>query len=170
MRDSEFEAAYAELRRVASRYLGSLPHGPVTLQTTALVHEAYLKLAASPSVTIRDRDHARALMATAMRQVLVDHLRRRKSAKRGGDRILVPLGESIEDPAPAEDALAVHRAIERLKERDPESAHLIELSCFGGYRQEEIAQILGVTARTVRNRWNRARERLRQLLSDDEDV
>lgn len=167
-RGADFEASYDELRRVSSWYLRS--SGPITLQTTSLVHEAYLKLAARPGLTLRGSAHMRALMARAMRQVLIDHVRRRNADKRGPASLLVSLEESgdrsFADVQQVEVEL-VDRAITELETDDPGSARVLELIYFGGYRQSEVAQILGVSDRTVRTRIRQALDSLREFLQRD---
>lgn len=170
-KDEDFEAAYTALQRVASRYLRSSQ--PLTLQTTSLVHEAYLKLATRSNVTLRGTGHARALMARAMRQVLVDHIRGRGTAKRNpGIRIALEQIESgdvgQESETSAVEIELVHRTLERLEEHEPESARLLELAYFGGYRQHELGEILGVSDRTVRTRLLEAQKAFRRILGDIE--
>lgn len=164
-RGAEFEASYDELRRVSSWYLRST--GPITLQTTSLVHEAYLKLAAQSNLTLRGSSHMQALMARAMRQVLIDHVRRRNAEKRGPAALVVSLEEygdhSFADMQQVEVEL-VDRAITELEADEPRSARVLELVYFGGYRQREVAQILGVSDRTVRTQITKALDSLREFL------
>jgi RNA polymerase sigma factor (TIGR02999 family) len=146
---------------VAHRQLGR-EGGGHTLQTTALIHEAYLKLMSSGPVSASNRAHFLALAARAMRQVLVDYARRRKAAKRGGGIISLTLGD---EPAPldasAEDLLALDDALEQLERRQRQ---VIEFRFFGGMEEKDIALVLGVSERTVRRDWVKARAWLAQAL------
>jgi RNA polymerase sigma factor (TIGR02999 family) len=155
---------YEDLRRVAHRQLDR-EGGGHTLQTTALVHEAYLKIAAGGSVSATSRAHFLAIAARAMRQVLVDYARKRKAAKRGGGVISVTLGD---EPQPAdtsaEDLLALDDALEQL---DPRQRQVIECRFFGGMEENDIAAALGVSERTVRRDWVKARAWLYQALYPD---
>ena len=152
---------YEDLRRVARRQLDR-EGGGHTLQTTALVHEAYLKLAGGGTVSATSRAHFLAIAARAMRQVLVDYARRRKAAKRGGGVISVTLGD---EPTPAEtsadDILALDEALQQL---DPRQRQVIECRFFGGMEESDIAAALGVSERTVRRDWVKARAWLYQAL------
>jgi RNA polymerase sigma factor (TIGR02999 family) len=155
---------YEDLRRVAHRQLDR-EGGGHTLQTTALIHEAYLKLAGSGSVSASSRAHFLAIAARAMRQVLVDYARRRKAAKRGGGVISVTLGDEAQPAdASAEDLLALDEALEQL---DPRQRQVIECRFFGGMEEKDIAAVLGVSERTVRRDWVKARAWLYQSLYPD---
>ena len=157
---------YEDLRRVAHRQLDR-EGGGHTLQTTALIHEAYLKLAAGGAVSASGRAHFLAIAARAMRQVLVDYARRRKAAKRGGGVISVTLGDEAQ-PADtsAEDLLALDDA---LKELDPRQRQVIECRFFGGMEERDIAEALGVSERTVRRDWVKARAWLYKSLYSTKD-
>ena len=153
---------YEDLRRVARRQLDR-EGGGHTLQTTALIHEAYLKLAGGGNVGATSRAHFLAIAARAMRQVLVDYARRRKAAKRGGGVISVTLGDEAQPAdASAEDLLALNEALEQL---DPRQRQVIECRFFGGMEEKDIAEALGVSERTVRRDWVKARAWLHQALS-----
>jgi RNA polymerase sigma-70 factor, ECF subfamily len=155
---------YEDLRRVARRQLDR-EGGGHTLQTTALVHEAYLKLAGSGSVSATSRAHFLAIAARAMRQVLVDYARRRKAAKRGGGVISVTLGDQPQpSDASAEDLLALDEALQQL---EPRQRQVIECRFFGGMEEKDIAEALGVSERTVRRDWVKARAWLYQALYPD---
>lgn len=138
-----------------------------TLQPTALVNEAYLKLFRGASPSFRDRNHFMTAAARAMRSVLVDMARGRATAKRGGDRVRVSL--SPETPSTGEedhrDVLAVHEALERLERLDAAWAAVVEMRFFGGLSVEEAAASLGVSEPTVRRRWTLARSWLVRELS-----
>jgi RNA polymerase sigma factor (TIGR02999 family) len=145
---------YEDLRRVAHRQLDR-EGGGHTLQTTALIHEAYLKLAGGGSVGATSRAHFLAIAARAMRQVLVDYARKRKAAKRGGGVISVTLGDEPQPAdASAEDLLALDEALEQL---EPRQRQVIECRFFGGMEEKDIAVALGVSERTVRRDWVKAR-------------
>jgi len=162
-----FEASYGELRRLARRQLRRLRPGQ-TLTTTALVHEAFVKLVKGPAKA-EDRAHFFALAARAMRQVLVDYARRRASGKRGGGVRPTTLdGDSIPVDALADEMLDIDRALTRLEALDERLARIVEWRFFGGMTEDEVADALGVTARTVRRDWQKARAFLLRELSDDD--
>lgn len=152
---------YDDLRRLARRQLRH-EAGPRTLQATALVHEAYVKLSAGAALEARDRTHFLAIAARAMRQVLVDEARRRRAGKRGGDWVRTTLaeGQHAVDMAP-EELIALDQALEEL---EPRQRQVVELRFFGGLEEAEIAAALGVSDRTVRREWVKARARLYRLL------
>jgi RNA polymerase sigma factor (TIGR02999 family) len=157
---------YEDLRRVAHRQLDR-EGGGHTLQTTALIHEAYLKLAGGGSVSATSRAHFLAIAARAMRQVLVDYARRRKAAKRGGGVISVTLGDEPQPAdASADDLLALDEALRQL---DPRQRQVIEWRFFGGMEEKDIAAVLGVSERTVRRDWVKARAWLYQSLYPTRD-
>ena len=163
--DRLFPAVYQELRRVAHATRGPGRSGD-TLGTTALVHEAYLKLVDQSRAEWRDRAHFYAVAATAMRQLLIDHARAHLALKRGGDRRRVSLDDthlSIEDQAHG--LLELDDALGRLKQLDQRLARVVECRFFGGLSEEETAEALGVTARTVRRDWVKARGLLYRELS-----
>jgi RNA polymerase sigma factor (TIGR02999 family) len=155
--DRLFEVVYAELRRIAQRQLRGAVREE-TLSTTALVHEAYLKLSRDAGWSVRDRGHFFALAARAMRHVLVDHARHRGRAKRGGGAVPLSLDDALV-PAPerAEELLALDGALDRLESADPELARLVEWRFFAGLSVEEVAELLEVSDRTVKRRWRAAR-------------
>jgi RNA polymerase sigma factor (TIGR02999 family) len=148
---------YEELRRIARRQLRREQAGH-TLSTTALVHEAYFRLVDQVSVGWGDRGHFYAVAAQAMRRILVDHARSRRTAKRGGDRRRIPL-EMMELPVEdrAELLVALDEALTRLSALDQRQARVVECRYFGGLTEEETAAALGVTARTVRRDWVKAK-------------
>jgi RNA polymerase sigma factor (TIGR02999 family) len=162
-----FAASYDELRRLARRQLRRLRPGQ-TLTTTALVHEAYVKLVKGP-VQAEGRTHFFALAARAMRQILVDYARRRASGKRGGGLRRSTLeADSIPVEAIADEMLGIDRALTRLESLDERLAKVVEWRFFGGMTEEEVAEALGVTVRTVRRDWQKARAFLyRELLGDE---
>lgn len=158
--DRVFPLVLEELRAVAGARLRVEAPGH-TLQPTALVNEAYLKLAASPEVDWRDRAHFLAVAARAMRQVLVDRARRRKADKRGGgvrpatltDGSLLASGQG----PTAEELLALDAALDALGRIQPRLRQVVELRYFGGLADAEIGEVLGVTRRTVQRDWTKAR-------------
>ena len=148
---------YEDLRRLARRHLGH-EYGERTLNTTALVHESYLKLGGAP-LAARDRAHFLAIAARAMRQVLVDHARDRKAAKRGGgswERTTLTDGMWAGEFDP--DGILV--LDEALAELEPRQRQVVECRFFGGMEEHEIATALGVSERTVHRDWVKARARL----------
>lgn len=156
---------YRRLKQIASHLLERERSGH-TLQTTDLVHEAYLRLAALDRVEWRDRVHFYAMSARIMRRVLVDNARRRGSAKRGGGRIVVAVDDRPEPAIEQEpDLAAVHSALEALAEHDPQRARIVELRFFGGLNRDEIAEVLGISSATVSRRWRSARAWLLHELS-----
>lgn len=159
---------YDELRRVAARYLRRESPGN-TLQPTALVHEAFLKLASQQRVDWQGRTHVLAIGAKAMRRILVDHAKRKRRLKRGGRMKRLELDEgaalSLERD---EDLLAVDEALERLAQIDERQATIVELRFFGGMTVEEVAEALGLSKRTVEGEWTVVRAWLRRELGKDE--
>ncbi|MCC6773997.1 MAG: sigma-70 family RNA polymerase sigma factor [Gemmatimonadaceae bacterium] len=154
---SLYATLYDELKRVASRQLqGS---GPCAgLCTTDLVHEAYLKLSATPDAAWENRAHFFAAAARAMRQVLVDAARRAGAARRGsGEGAVTLTGGVAAFVVPLDDILALDDALTRLRERSERLHQVVELRFFGGMRADEIATVLGVTERTVERDWAKAR-------------
>lgn len=140
---------YDELRRLARSYLSKERAGH-TLQPTALVHEAYLRLAGKVQVPWQDRVHFYAAVAKVMRQILVDHARRRSTTKRGGDAIKISLAEAPEPLDPrAADILALDQALADLQRFDPRKAQIIELRFFAGLTIDETASLLEVSSPTV---------------------
>lgn len=149
---------YDELHALAESHFRRLPGGQ-TLQPTALVHEAFLRLVNRPADSVRDRAHFMAIAAKAMRQILVDHARRRGAEKRGGGATRVSL-EEIDLPGAQEDAFdvtSIHSALERLAVMDARKAMIVELRFFGGLTTEETAIALGVSRTTVTEEWRFAR-------------
>jgi RNA polymerase sigma factor (TIGR02999 family) len=156
--------AYQELRAIAHSRLAARG-GAATLSTTALVHEAYLKLIGQSPDRWRDRSHFFAVASLAMRHVLVDCAKARVTAKRGGVRRRITLDEEeigVEDQADA--LLQLNDALERLAAVEPRVARVVECRFFGGLTEDEIAEALGVTVRTVRRDWLKARVMLRRVL------
>ena len=139
---------YEELHRLARSYMVKEPPGH-TLQTTALINEAYIRLIHGRRVQVRDRTHFFALSASLMRRILVDFGRSRRSQKRGGGRA-IPLEESaIVSPQKSADLVELHEALEKLAAIDPRKSQIVELRFFGGLTVEETADILNIAPSTV---------------------
>jgi RNA polymerase sigma factor (TIGR02999 family) len=148
---------YDELRRLAVRRLRhERPNH--TLQATALVNEAYMKLAAQRSIKWQNRAQFFAVASQAMRRVLVDYARAHETAKRGGQQLRVTFDEMCAfSPGISEEVLAVNESLERLERIDPRQARVVELRYFAGLTTEEAAEALGISAKTVIREWNVAR-------------
>ena len=169
--DQLIPVVYEELRRQASRYL-SRERSDHTLQPTALVNEAYLRLAEQRRVRWQDRGQFFALAATVMRRLLVDHARQHGASKRGAS-VTIPIGDGevlAFAPSPDVDVLALNDALTELAEIDPLRMRLIELRFFGGLTTEEAAEALGVSAATVTRGWRLARAWLHARLTGGEAV
>jgi len=148
---------YDELRRLARRYMKRAAAGQ-TLQTTALVHEAYLRLAAQDDVRWQNRAHFFAVCAQVMRSLLVDRARSRHAIKRGGGSLHVELDEALVQSAVRDESLlALDQALERLGELDPRKTRIVEMRYFGGMSVEETAEVLNVSAITIKREWSKAR-------------
>ncbi len=153
-----------ELRQLAAAYLRRERPGH-TLQATALVNEAYLRLVGQKQGRWQGRKHFYGIAARLMRQVLVEHARRHGAEKRGGGREAVTLGHAEEVAgSPVVDVLAVHGALERLAAFDGQQARVVELRFFGGLSVDEVAEALGVSKRTVEGEWTHAKAWLRREL------
>lgn len=162
--DKATTLAYQELRAIAHRRLLARDHGG-TLSTTALVHEAYIKLADQSRAEWRDQAHFLALASLAMRHVLVDRARERIAVKRGGVRRPITLDEAVVAIDDQPDAvLQLDDALERLAGIDPRLSQVVECRFFGGLTESETSEALGVTIRTVQRDWVKARVLLRRML------
>jgi RNA polymerase sigma factor (TIGR02999 family) len=151
------ETIYDELRRIAGR-LTADASGRNSLQPTALVHEAYLKLVGNAGGSFVDQTHFLAVAATAMRQILVDHARSLNTVKRGGTRRRVTVDLSaFPEQQPDVDVLALHETLDRLRELDERKARVVELRFFGGLQVEQVAEVLGVERRAVAEDWRFSR-------------
>lgn len=156
---------YDALHGLAERYLAQEGSGH-TLQPTAVVHEAYLKLVDQKRVTWRNREHFFAVAAQAMRRLLVDHARRRDAQKRGGAATRVPLEEAAPSIVPREaDVVALDRALEKLATLDARQAKIVELRYFGGLTLDETAVVLGTSPSTVGRAFRLAKAWLYRELS-----
>lgn len=164
--DELLPAVYDELRGLAHRHLRSEPDD-LTLRTTELVHEAYMKLIDHSAVEWENRQHFFAVAARAMRQVLVDHARRRSADKRGGEASSHPLEEvTPKTPRPPVAVLAVDQALDRLAEIDERRSQVVECRFFGGYTIAETAEVLDVSASTVERDWRTAKAWLQRELRE----
>lgn len=154
-----------ELRRLARNYMRRQKVGH-TLQTTALVNEAFVRLVDSNRVNWQDRNHFYAICAQLMRRILVDFARKKASLKRGGERVQVTLGDNVDvsDERDAE-VVALDEALERLAKMNERQSRIVELRYFGGLTEEQIAETLDISSRTVRRDWNLARAWLYRELS-----
>ena len=160
-----FPLVYEELRRIAHRAIRGERTGH-TLGTTGLVHEAYLRLADQTRLEYRDRGHFYGIAARAMRRILVDYARRHRAAKRGGAQRVFALDEEllgVEDRAEA--LVALDEALSDLETLDPRLGLVVQCRFFGGLTEEETGEVLGVTARTVRRDWLKAKGWLYHQLS-----
>ena len=164
--DALYPQVYAELRRLAHDQR-TRRGATDTLNTTAIVHEAYLRLAESDAAAWNDRSHFFALAARAMRFVLVDHARASITEKRGGGARAVSLDEEQLPPADrSEDLLAIDEALTRLDGHDARLAQLVQLRFFAGLSYPEIAEVVGLSVPTVKRDWARARAWLYRFMSE----
>lgn len=159
-----FPLVYDELRAIARSHLSSAGDG--LLQPTALVHEVYLRLIDQTRLEVRERSHFLALAARTLHRVLIDHVRAARAAKRGGqaERITLRTG-LIVDQVPSIDVLALDEALSALRGTNERRAEVVQLRFFGGLSIEEVAHVLGVAPRTVREDWTAARAYLYQKLA-----
>jgi RNA polymerase sigma factor (TIGR02999 family) len=157
---------YEELRGLAASRMASESAGH-TLQPTALVHEAWLRLSGPGEHRWQNRAHFFRVAAMAMRRILVDHARQKTRIKRGGNQVRIDLADiDIAATSPDERVLLVDQALTRLEQLDPEGARVVTLKFFGNYTTSEIAGILDVGERTVERRWTYARARLMTLIEE----
>ena len=167
--DALMPLVYEQLRRISRGQLRRMPRGE-TLDTTGLVHEAYMQLVDETGVDYQDRGHFLAIAARAMRRIAVDHVRRRMAAKRGGGQANVTLEDEqgIARSAP-ETVLAIHRALDEMATFNERLVRVVECRYFAGMTEEETAEALGVTSRTVQRDWVRAKAWLLESLSETGD-
>lgn len=160
---------YEELRRVARHYLRRQRPNH-TLQTTGLVHEAYLRLAAEKSLHVKDRTHFLGISAQLMRWILVDYERNRRAAKRGGGATRLTLNPSVAARSQGEsvDLLALDQALDRLAKMDRQQSRIIELRYFAGLSLEDTSEFLGISPATVSRRWASARAWLQREIKRGE--
>ena len=166
--DRLFPLVYVELRRLAGAYMRH-ERPDHTLQATAVVHEAYVKLVGSGGVEWQDRAHFFAVAAQQMRRILVDHARAVRAAKRGGPAVKLSLDEVNRVAEKRdEDVVAIDDALTELEKRDARAARVVELRFFGGLTDKETAEVLGVAVATTRRDWEFARAWLFRHLSRGE--
>lgn len=151
--DAAWTSLYGELKQAAHRQL----RGSGAFQTTALVHEAWLKLAGNPHLSPQNRQHLLAMSARAMRYVLVDHARNVQAAKRGSGQADLTLTAGAAVSMPEVEVLTLHLLLEELHQIDARAAQVVELRYFGGYDEAEVAAILQISESTLRRDWRRAR-------------
>src|SRR5687767_9146722 len=164
--DELYPLVYDELHRLARRYMSRERKGH-TLQTTALINEAYVRLVDQKNVVWANRAHFFAISAQIMRRILIDHARRHAYAKRGGGARPVSLDEAANiTPGVGSDMLRLDEALKSLAEMDPRRSQVVELRYFGGLNNEEIAGVLHVSENTVTRDWNMARAWLYQQLTE----
>ena len=161
--DALIPIVYEELRRLAHHYMRGERVGH-TLQTTALVNEAYMRLVNIERIEWRSRGHFFAMAATVMRRVLVDHARERGRDKRGGGLVFTTLAEHAVVSSPAIDVLALDEALDRLADMDPQQARIVELRYLTGLTIEETEEALGISPATIKRDWTWARAWLYQRL------
>jgi len=165
--DQLFQVVYNELHGQAARYLRREQPG-LSLQTTDLIHEAYLRLIDQRHVEWQNRLHFFAIAAQVMRRILVDHARSRQAAKRGGSNIRLPLDEAIATvtvTGPDLDFVALDEALNKLADIDSQQSKVVELRFFSGLSVEETARVMSVSERTVKRDWHVAKAWLRRELS-----
>jgi len=153
-----FRQLYDDLHRLARSRLRQ--HQTITLlDTTSLLHESFLKLVGATALPVEDRHHFFAYAARAMRSVIVDFARARQTQRRGGDSDHIPLDTALSQQlaAPEDETLRIHEALEFLAQADARLAQVVEMRYFGGLSEPEVAQALGVSERTVRRDWDKAR-------------
>jgi len=157
---------YDELRRLARRYMAK-ERGVQTLQATALVNEAWIRLAGAPSPAWKNRAHFCAIAAHAMRELLVERARARAARKRGGSLVRVSLNDEIAAENAEMDVLCLNDALDRLQAMDPDLGRIVELRFFGGLSIEETAAALNCSTATVKRAWRLARAWLRREMGAD---
>ena len=167
--DQLMPIVYDELRRQAARYLRREQAGN-TLQTTALIHEAYVRLVDQLNVQWQNRAHFFGIAAQLMRRILVDHARAKKRVKRGGSDVRVSLGDAtVAVKGQDLDVVALDEALGRLAEIDEQQSRVVELRFFSGLTVEETAEVMGISKATVKRDWSMAKAWLHRELSGDTD-
>ncbi len=170
-RDELIASVYEELHKIASRYLRR-ERSDHTLQPTALVHEAYLKIVDISHITWQDRAHFFAVASNVMRQILVDHARAREAEKRGGEfrRIALEDAISFSSDRTNVDLLALDEALEQLSTFDEQQSRIVELRFFGGLTIDETAEVLDISPATVKREWTLARSWLYRKINRDRRI
>jgi RNA polymerase sigma factor (TIGR02999 family) len=168
--DQLIPVVYEELRRLASRYMRREKQGH-SLQTSALVNEAYLRLVDEKNVKWQDRAHFFGVAARLMRRILVDHARSRSRAKRGGKAQMVSFAEQLvmsQEAVEVAEVIALDHALNNLAELDSRKSQIVEMKFFGGLTNEEVAEVLNVSNRTVEREWRKAKAWLHRAISKGE--
>jgi len=162
-----FDATYADLHALARMRLSATPRGPF-LDTTSLVHESFLRFANAGRLEVNDRKHFLRYAATVMRSVIVDLARQQLAGRRGGDAHHITLNTEVRENVQAgeQEILHVHEALEELGKLDARLAQVVEMRYFAGMKEQEIADVLGVTERTIRRDWEKARVLLAATLGE----
>jgi RNA polymerase sigma factor (TIGR02999 family) len=163
--DKLFPLVQAELRRIAGRQMSQERPGH-TLQATALVNEAYLRLAGQEGFEWQSRSHFYAVCAQVMRHILIDHARARARDKRGGDAIQVSLNEAELIGEKADDFIALDDALNVLERVDPQKSKIVELRYFAGLSVEQTAEVMNISERTARREWQRAKAWLYRMITE----
>jgi RNA polymerase sigma factor (TIGR02999 family) len=166
--DRLFPLVYREFHERAHWQLAHRRPGD-TLSTTALVHETYLKLVGSSNQSYNDRIHFFAVASRAMRQILVDYARRASAHKRGSGQVVTLESEAIGNPDRAEELVALDEGLEQLERLDPRLVRIVELRFFGGLSVEEAADALGISPRTVKRDWQKARAFLYHAIRSEDE-
>jgi RNA polymerase sigma factor (TIGR02999 family) len=162
---------YQELRKLAHARLRKLKPGQ-TLQTTELVHEAYLRLQRNPDVEWNGRRHFFGAAAMAMRDIMIEAARRKSAFKRGGDQVQVDVPLSLiaeASPMSAHELLCLHHTLEQMQTNHPEHAEVVSLHCFAGLSLHEVSEVMAISLRTVERRWRAARAWLFAQWTGDAD-
>jgi len=162
--DELMPLVYEELRRLAGRYMRREGQGH-TLQTSALVNEAYLRLIDQKKVEWQNRAHFFGVASKLMRRILVDHARSRLRAKRGGGVQMVSFADQATTSKEVTEVIALDDALTGLMEMDPRKSQIVEMKFFGGLTNEEVAEVLKVTSRTVEREWRKAKAWLHRSIS-----
>jgi len=151
-----FPVVYKELKKISSKYLNE-EYRKNTMQTTELVHEAYIKLIGSKNITWQSKAHFFGIAAKTMRQILVDHARHRKALKRGGGDINITLGETSVIVNESDQIIALDDALQRLEKVEERTSKIVELRYFSGLSIEETAEVLSISPATVKRDWTFAK-------------
>lgn len=156
--DRLIEVMYHELRQMAHRRLSASPRRD-SLETTGLVHESYLRFLKAGHLRVTDRGHFLSYASRVMRSIIVDFVRKQRAERRGGGALRVTLNTSVADEAAEseEDLIRIHEALNELSSAEPRLVQVVEMRYFGGLEEKEIAGVLGLTERTVRRDWQKAR-------------
>ena len=162
--DELIPLVYDELRRLAGRYMRR-ENQDHTLQTSALVNEAYMRLVDQKNVQWQNRAHFLGVAAQLMRRILVDHARSRSRVKRGGRAQMVSLADHVAVSKEAADVIVLDDALKNLAEMDRRKSQIVEMKFFGGLTTEEVAEVLKVTSRTVEREWRKARAWLNRAIT-----